>query len=254
MRLTSLILLAAIVGGAGYVLVFKRDWLFKKAQEGTELAQGYTPAATPQEAMDQFRKAIKERKFNTAAKYCTGDYAEQLRHAHDAANAMGTVLDEISYYAKDKGYSSPNTKTLLLRMDPFPTNFKIKDAPKFKGDDKKKAHGVYALEVIPESDANLGSTYGINSANPRMLKNHLVPANLLLGGFDVVREGTDESPSWKLNLALQSGQVDQITFFIDNYRSYHTGLTEFRKGLTNDRYESKKKFEQELFRAVADAK
>src|SRR5262249_42743394 len=49
MRLTSLLLLVAIVGGAGYVLVFKRDWLFKKVQEGTELAQGYSAAGTPQE-------------------------------------------------------------------------------------------------------------------------------------------------------------------------------------------------------------
>ena len=89
---------------------------------------------------------------------------------------------------------------------------------------------MYVLEFIANSDVSLGSAYGINNANPRMLLNHLVPANFLTPpGFELVRDGTDENSPWKLNLKLQNLQVEQISFFLDNYKSYYTGLTEFRK-------------------------
>ena len=75
MRLTSLIILLALVGGGIYV-VFYTD-LLKKGQEAI---QGYHDAKTPQEAMDLFRKAIQSRKYDTAARYVTNAYGVHFDH------------------------------------------------------------------------------------------------------------------------------------------------------------------------------
>src|SRR5262249_1640411 len=81
----ALIIVVGVIGGAGYVLVFEREWLFGLFRKGIQQAKGYTPAKTPQEAMDKFKAAVKERDYESAALYCGPDYAEQLRKAAPVA-------------------------------------------------------------------------------------------------------------------------------------------------------------------------
>src|SRR5262249_13217264 len=131
MRLTSLLILLAIVGGGIYV-VFYTDLL----KRGEEWARGYKDATTPLEAMDSFKRAITDRRFTMAAKYCTGDYAEQLKRADEAARAMGTLIDGLYTKMQNKGYESDKSVATLNKLDLFPTWFKVKGTPEQHGDDK----------------------------------------------------------------------------------------------------------------------
>src|SRR5262245_549543 len=147
MRLTSLLVLLAIVGGGIYV-VFFTDWLKK----GEDILKGYHDAKSPQEAMDLFRKAIQARQYETAAKYCTGAYAEQLKRAHTAAREMGTTIDQLYAQMEKKGFNSDKAVSALNKLDAFPTWFKVKLTLKQNED---KATGRYGVEDKTQITENL---------------------------------------------------------------------------------------------------
>lgn len=244
MRLTSLLILLALIAGGVYV-VFFTDWLKK----GREAVEGYYDAKTPQEAMDYFRKAIQNRKYETAAKYVTKDYAEQLKRAHTAASEMGSVIDSIWGYMDKSGFKPEKAVTVLAALDPFPTWFKVKDAPKQKDD---KAVGLYEAE--PPSQFNPASVAGATAGfDMKMLSNPLVPQTMRhpiigLGGGPVALVKEDDV--WKLDVKVPPAQVQAIGHYIDNYKSYHTALTTFRRDATNQRYETKEKFGSELLDVI----
>src|SRR5262245_6689654 len=112
MRLTSLLVLLAIVGGGIYV-VFFTDWLKK----GEDILKGYHDAKSPQEAMDLFRKAIQARQYETAAKYCTKEYAEQLKRGHAAARDMGTAIDSLHEFMSPQTGSGFQTEAAVTALD-----------------------------------------------------------------------------------------------------------------------------------------
>jgi hypothetical protein len=235
MRLSSVVILIALVGGAAYV-VFYTDLL----QKGQERLEGFHDATSPQEAMDLFREAIRKRKYETAARYVTKDYAEQLKRAHIAASEMGSVIDSIWGYMDKSGFKPAKAITVLALLDPFPTWFKVKEAPK---ESNGKAVGAYVVELPsqynPASVVNEGHGW-----DKRMLTNPLIPV-----GFPrvpLVKEGD----VWKLDVKVPPQQVQLIGHYIDNYRSYHTALSTFRRDATNQRYETKEKFGSELLEVI----
>jgi hypothetical protein len=247
MRLTSLIILLALVGGAVYV-VFFTDWLKK----GQEALQGYHDAKTPQEAMDYFRKAVQARKYDTAAKYVTTAYAEQLKRAHEAASDMGALIDKLYNQMKNKGYNSDKAVTVLNMLDMFPTWFKVKDTPKEKDG---KALGIYAPEDKTQVLGNLGGI-GANW-DKDMFSQPLVPATingklglLVEGPVAIVKDGE----IWKLDIPLAPGQANRIAHYIDHYKSYHTALSGVSSNFTNQRYETKEKFADDLIRVIGESK
>jgi hypothetical protein len=245
MRAVSLLVLALVVGGVAYVLVFKRDWLFQKVDEGKRLAQGYKAAQTPAEAQDLFRKAVKDRDYKTAATYCAGDYAEQLTKGHDAGRAVGRQIDGIIAFMENKGLKTEKAMTALYALDPFPGNIKVKDAPQKK--DEEKAIGQFELEVISGVNPAAGSA----NVDPLMFKHNLAPLDMRV--VEIVQTGKGQDKSWKLNFPLVPGQAQLISHFLDNHKTYVTGLERFRTELTNERYGSKREFENELLKVLADA-
>jgi hypothetical protein len=245
MRAVSLLVLAVVVGGIAYVLVFKRDWLFQKVDEGKRLAQGYKAAQTPAEAQDLFRKAVKDRDYKTAATYCAGDYAEQLTKANDAGRAVGHEIDGIVNFMNDKGLKTDKAMTLLHSLDPFPGNFKVKDAPQKKDD---KHYGQFEMEFI--SGAN--EVFQIQNLDLLMFKHNLAPVEIRV--VEIVQTGKGDDKSWKLNFPLVPGQVQVISHFIDNHTRYVTGLSKFRRELTNERFGSKQEFENEVIQVLQKAK
>src|SRR5947209_15356607 len=234
MRLTSLIILLALVGGGIYV-VFYTDWLKK----GQEAVQGYHDAKTPQEAMDLFRKAIQNRKYDTAARYVTAAYGEQLKRAHTAASEMGEVIDKLYKQMKNKGYNPDKAVTVLNMLDAFPTWFKVKDTPKEKDG---KAYGIYTPEEKTQVTANLGNVG--QSWDKEMFTGPLVPA-MLSGPFGLLKEGVveivKEGDAWKLNIPLAPGQSNRIGYYIDHYKGYHTALSGVSSNFNNQRYDTKEK-------------
>lgn len=263
MRLTSLLALIAIVGGIGYVAIFKRDWIFGKAREAVEYASGYSPAKTPGEALDLFKKAVKERKYKTAAKYVSGDYAEQLVKAGDAAASVGTLIDEINNYMENKGLKTDKAACILFCLDALPCYFKVKDAPKVEGE--KSAVGYYEFEALPWMKTDLSSEQ--QQVDWKMMVQPLtffrVPFAInplgipTLGGIatlQIVEEGKDGEKAWKLKIPLWPNQVGAVDTWLGNHKAYLTGLEKFRREMNNDRYASKRDFEREVFQVIQSAK
>ncbi len=251
MRLVSLLALAAIVGGGVYV-VFFTDLL----KRGQEAIQGYKDAKTPLEAMDYFRKAIQARKYDTAAKYCTAEYAEQLQRAHKAAAEMGVVIDGIMGYIKEKGLNSDKAVSALTKLDAFPTWFKVKDTPTVKGD---KATGTFDVETQVWAQFSVDFSkdlHGWEAKHFQIFRNCLVPPQmqhaygLQKGQVDLVKDGE----VWKLDFKLGPNQANDIAYYLAHYKSFHTALEIIKRDHTTNFRGTKDDFANELVEFIRKSK
>jgi hypothetical protein len=240
MRVTSLLILLALIGGAAYVWFFQHDWLMGLLRRGQNIAEGYKPARSPSEAMEQFRKAVKDRNYQAAALYCTGDYAEELKRNHDMARRIGQDIDKLLDWMEKKSLDSKNSKALLYYLDPFPPNWKLSGEPKKKGDDK--AIGAFAPEgSIPERptamlvSAKLDSLLFTNVLLPRFPK-----------GVELTREGSGDDAQWKINVVLAPKQPEALRLFREKYKRLQSSLDslidEARRGV----YDRAERFESEI--------
>jgi len=126
------IVVVVALGIVGYY-VFKNkgdinkavDDIKKGGGEAVGEVTGYPAAKTPKEAADLFSNAIKERKYSTAAKYCTGPYAEELKSVNDGAKKLGTAIDDLSYRMSEKSVMNDEMRVVLFFFDPFPKDFTI---------------------------------------------------------------------------------------------------------------------------------
>lgn len=258
MRVTSLLVLAAIVAAGVGIFGFNayglRDKIFSAAEKGKESIQGYTAAKTPGEAMEMFRKAIKDRAYRTAAKYVTGNYAEQLTQAHDAAVELGGVIDDLQTYMKNAGFTSDKTTFFLNMLDPFPGNFRVADTPKQDGD---KAKGMFLFDRIALTNPSADFSSDARSMDGLMFSNNLHPYAIAAKwdfAVDIVAEPQGDSKVWKLAIAVTAPKVQAIGYLKDHYKSYVTGMQKFRTEATNQRYGSKGEFERELIKVLQDSK
>jgi hypothetical protein len=251
MRLITALVLLAIVGGVGYVLVFKRDWLFNKIEEGTRLVEGYKPAKTPSEAMEQFLKAVNARDYKTASTYCTGQYAEYLAKANDAARAVGNKLDTVSNYITDKGLHTDKTEVILLKLDPFPKKFKVNEV---KTDPKtKKAIGLFHVD-LGNALQQANATSELRSMDPRIFNSVLLPPQMwATGAVQIVQEGEGDNAQWKLDFPLPAVQRDCINHFINEHRRYVTALADLVTQLRSGRYPSGIDFQRDVVTNLINA-
>ena len=244
MKLTSLLILVALIGGAAYVLVFHRDWLFKQIDEGKSLAHGYTAATTPADAMQKFHKAIVARDYKNAARYCTKDYAEQLTRAHDAANRIAGLVDRLKTIAKGK-YETEKSMLLLEKLDPFPTAFKFQSVEHKEGQDKAIGHFVEDGFVRRQADL---SNEVMKLDFEVMLTNVLQPPGTVLLRVPLRQEGQGDDKQWKLDLAVPELFKQRLSLFIDRHQKYVTNLKEVRDETLRERRTNF--FEPELIKAL----
>jgi hypothetical protein len=237
-------LLAIVAVGAFYIFYLRPKWVVDVQNQVT----GYGPAESPSDAVDKFLKCVKGRDLKTAAEFCTGDYAELLKRGATATKEMGPLLDSITEYMKNKGLATDKCILLLHYIDPFPTNVNVKGAPKEKGD---AARVFFALEDVFQRDQPFDLLGAIQSVDRRMFNRVFMPANILdPAGCEAVKE----NGSWKLKFPVPTAQHDYATYYLNNYKGYHTGLTVFRRDVTNDRFPSKQDFESELVKVFEKAK
>lgn len=120
-RIITIVGLLAVVGIGGFLFLFKREAVGELADS----ARGYPRANTPQECVDNFKKAIKDRKYDKAAKYCTKEYAEQLRRGADAGQELGAAIDDLSHRMKNDGVMTSEIEWVLFINDPLPPDLKL---------------------------------------------------------------------------------------------------------------------------------
>jgi hypothetical protein len=243
MRVSSLVVLLLVVGGILYLVFMPPAWFTERKRS----LMGYGAAETPTDAIDKFIKAVKKRDLETAATFCTGDYAAHLKRGAAAAAEIGPVIDGIDAYMRNKGLATDKAVLYLTWLDPFPTHIKMGAAPNQKDN--------VAVGFVVEENIYPGNEFvkftEVRGVDPQMYRRVLMPSNLFHPkGFEMVK---DEA-GWKLKFPLPAEQVQTLDHYLNNYKSYHTGLTVFRRDVTNDRFPSKQDFETELITTLDKAK
>jgi len=120
-RIIVIVALLAVVGIGGFLYIFKRE----AVMEMLDSSRGYGKAKTPQECVDNFKKAVKERKYDKAAKYCTKEYAEQLIKGAEAAKELGTSIDDLHHRLKNDGVLTSEIEYVLFFNDPLPPDLNL---------------------------------------------------------------------------------------------------------------------------------
>jgi hypothetical protein len=251
MRLVPFLIVVGIIGAIVYVVFFQLDFLKKWFGQASLVAQGYTPARSASEAMDQFIKAINDRNYRAAAVYCAGDYGEHLTKAHDGAAAVGDKVDRIRNLMAEKGLHTNKAEALLILVDPFPPKFRV-------GDVKKQTEQKY----LGKFHSDLGTavnqvdvTSELRNMDRQIMMSVLLPPGMYRGQVvEIVAEGTGDDTRWKLNIPLGAEQRDAINHFINNYRSYVTALDTVVTDLRQGRYAGRLEFERDLVSRLRGAK
>lgn len=219
--------LIAAVGIAGFLLLFKRDATMGLLRSGVATARGFSPAQTPQEAIDKFKAAIVARDYDTAASYCGGDYAEQMRKGAKAANLIAVEIDNFNTIVDKKGFNVEKVKWVLSYLEPFPSNFK---APNIQ----KKSEDVYTVTIFPEDKTYLGET------NPGAWKEIMdtrmiwVLSRGINPNIEIRQDGKGSEKAWKLYFVVTPDLRLSVDYLLDKYKDYQKALEALKYQVRNE--------------------
>ena len=251
MRVSSLIILLALIGGGVYVFMFT-DWITK----GRRAATGFLPAKTADEAAQRFAKAVKARDMKTAATYCTGEYANLLTNAHQPVSEVGSTLDQISEYMKNKGWRTDKSVAVVHYFDLMPPQ--LTPAPAKKIDDKTAEVAFMVDNPGFEGPVTPQLFEQFKGHRPALFQRALLPVTIAPTAFSfagtvrVVKVGED----WKLDIPVAEIQKANVTEYSNHYKSLYNGLDNFRKDMTNESRTigTKTDFESRMASAVSESK
>jgi hypothetical protein len=254
-RVSRLILFLVLIGGGVLVFIFFGGAIAYWAYEAWSVARGYTSAKSPAEAMDKFRTAIQSRQYKDAARYTTKPYGEMLTRGHASAAELAGDIDTIHKFGENHGILSDKVKLALLRLDPFPKNFKVGPAPEEKKDGK--AYGTFEWEPIvlsmPGNQAAIETE--LLQLDPAMYINILTPKGFFVQGkgirnVQLVKEGEE----WKIDVAVDDKWDAASRVYIDKHKTYHTGLAAFTFNMSRERYADKQIFENGIWDRLREAR
>jgi hypothetical protein len=105
----------AVLGIAAFAIFFKRD-----AAADREDARDFPRATSPQDCVDRFRAAVRERKYHMTARYCTRDYGDQLSRGAQPAHDLGAAIDDLTQQLRTAGLLTTELEYTLFLHDPLP--------------------------------------------------------------------------------------------------------------------------------------
>jgi len=212
----------------GFLALFKRDAVKSLFSQLKDEVTGFTPAKTPDEALDKFRKAIKQREYETAARYCAGPYAEQMRKAATAARELGKAIDHMMEAIEKRDLSaSDRTKLALLFLEPFPPGFEYV-IEKQTSDDK-----AYAKLSASSTVAFKTTDYRFEVWN---LDQRVLGA-LWFGipeRVELRQEGKGNDKDWKIHFPVSERMQKAVLRLIDKYKDYKAALNKVSTGIRTD--------------------
>jgi hypothetical protein len=222
--LLGLIIVVAVVGGAGYVLLFEREWLFGLFKKGIQQAKGYTPAKTPQEAMDKFKAAVKERDYESAALYCGPDYAEQLRKAAPVATPLAKAIDELLHNMDMEAVKSEKTQFVLKLLEPFPKDITIIDIKEQPG----KGKAVAQLGEDVTRPPHFTENWKIDLRVLRALTRGLQPL------VELKQEGDGDNKYWRIYFPVSADLRTAVDQLKDKGMNYKKALDKVKFEIKRD--------------------
>jgi hypothetical protein len=248
MRITlGKVIIAVLVLGAAYVAIFQREWALSLFRKGVQKAKGYELAKTPNEALEQFCKATRERDYDTAQElYCTGDYAEQLRKAAKPAKDLGEHVDKLLEKMESTSMKSDKAKVLLRLLDPFPTTMEIQEV-KQKGDDKatgvlKNSKEVGDINAVTWTFKPPLVFRALYAAGPR-------DAPLSTIKVDLKRQEKDGKQFWKIVIPVKAYMRSQVNLLVDKGPELCKALRKLTQELNNEattKVDFEKQFQEKL--------
>jgi hypothetical protein len=235
MRLRNALFLLAVlglVGGGIYVGFFKRDWWMPYYKKGRQAALGFTPAKSPQEAVNKFRDAMKAREYEAAALYCTADYADELHRVAGAGTALGTAIDALEQQMDTSGVlGSDRGRVVLMLLEPFPRETRVVDLQE-QGDDSAELTIQEDFGALRPPDPGSERWY-VNLPSFHALAGG--PDGLLASGLpmkvDIVREEEGDDEAWKLSIPVGSDDRKHVDELINSYRSHIAALDRVREDM-----------------------
>jgi hypothetical protein len=252
-------LLAVVIVGSlvafGVFLLFPgmrppvvKEWFFN--------AQGFKLAKTPNEAVDLFREAIRKRNYEAAARYCGGEYVEELRKGTKGATRLADAADDLMHNVEDvANINSPKGKFTIRLLEPFPKDFKVIKINHAEGQDIATAE--IQFDPVATQDVYFNAPWRLDS---RILLS-LVPVDgndipLVLLGYKwtvPLRNEGEKEKAWKIHFAVTTRLRDSVTYLKDNYGNYARALDNIKYAIKHEAA-TKADFENQLKKELEEAK
>ncbi|MGL6094366.1 MAG: hypothetical protein ACRC7O_01015 [Fimbriiglobus sp.] len=205
-QMIVLLVLVGVIGGGGYLMVYKRDAVMRKVK-------GYKVAETPQDAADQFKKAIQNREFLIAADYVTPAYAEQLKRGGKVAGELGTAIDNLSYQMNTRELVRDEVKLVFQALDPFPKDITIVVGPEKDG----AAAATITFEVPPVRGDQPAT--GKWAMKPDIFQTYARGLGAVNNKVTVAMKKTPEE-GWKFDLPADTGLATRVTYLNEKGNNY----------------------------------
>jgi hypothetical protein len=274
------LLFVIVVGAIGAFVLF---WAVPSTQPAIvkawfRSAKGLKPAKTPNECMDRFAQCIRKRDYETAADlYCGGDYREQLQMGAKAGTQLGEAIDDLWNAAFDVTHlNAPVAKTVLILIDPFPKEVKVKEIKHKDGEDRAEALITIGLDQLPDlgevkqvTGWDYDSRIERSLLSPDLMVNACTPG---LGGHWVeLRNEGEKEKSWKVyfpvtsdipvvtgtavrpGLSVLPGLRDKVDYVRKNYGNYVQAMKNLKYAVKHEAV-AKSEFESQLRNELSKAK
>jgi hypothetical protein len=236
-----------LVAGIAYLGLFKRDAVMSQANQVKLAAMGYTPARTPDEALDSFRKAIKERNYEAAEQYLGGEYFGQFHKGAKNGQNLGVAIDNLFHTMETTGTKSDKVKLVLRLLDPFPATLKV-----LKVEPTGDARAYAVLTEENGSRLDIQGTFQDWHVDARMFRSlfRSVPPD---GRVELRKEGNGANGQWKIYLPVTPELRLCVDYLADDGSNYVNALSRVKEDLKNDAT-TKESLENALKKALEESK
>ena len=228
------LLLLVVIGGAILAtgaFAIMPSWRPPIVKKWFRSASGFSPAKTPQEAIDKFKDCIKKRDYETAAElYCAGKYREQVLRVAKKAKDLGDMIDSLVYNMDTKGVNNPNTKYMVKLLEPFPKTFTVVRIT-------ESASGDSAIAYLGRDDDNIVPDRPLPNDfvhKHGKLINSLVPFDYTGTPINAIPLIKDETGFWKVNLPVNDRLMVSVEYLKENGTNYRNAIEEVRDEVKNN--------------------
>ena len=216
-----------------------------------KVAQGYGPAKSPEECLEQFRKAIEKRQYDVARDYLMGDYQELFVKGSADARELARGLDDLADVMKSTQTKSDKVDLMLYWLDPFPA---FKYDIKHKSDDQ----AVAMIHWGPDEGRVRTGLAAISSERydiPPLMLHALLPSGTALPSPMQVNL-KQVNGVWKMAIPVQFGDrhvVSSVETLRKNATNFRNALADIKNSIKNNPA-VKQDFEREFKNNLEKAK
>jgi hypothetical protein len=174
-KLVPLVLAGLLVFATGFFYFFP-DARPQMVDRWFKAAQGFTPAKSPEDCLDQLKKAIEGRHYRIARDYLTGDYAELFVKGSADARELARGIDDLLDVMRTTQTQSDKVDVMLYWLDPFPPfKYDIKNKS-----DKQAVALIHWAQDEPRVRTGLSAIASERYDIPPLLLHSLLPTGTTL--------------------------------------------------------------------------